>query len=49
MLQLHPSPGPRSKTMTFIARVTARFAIAASGALVAAALYTEAHRAPDQP
>jgi hypothetical protein len=35
--------------MTFLARTTARLAIAAGGALFAAALYAESHRAPDQP
>jgi hypothetical protein len=35
--------------MTFLARATVRLAIAAAGAFVAAALYAESHRAPDQP
>jgi hypothetical protein len=41
--------GPRSKTMSFLTRTTASLAIAAGGAWFAAALYSESHRAPDQP
>lgn len=40
---------PEEHDMTFLARTTARLAIAAGGALLAAALYAECHRAPDQP
>jgi hypothetical protein len=35
--------------MTFFTRTFFRLAIGALGALVAAAAYAEAHRAPDQP
>jgi hypothetical protein len=35
--------------MTFLSRSLFRLAIGAVGAIVVAAAYTEAHRAPDQP
>ncbi len=35
--------------MTFLIRAATGLAATAAGAVFAAALYTEAHRAPDQP
>jgi hypothetical protein len=35
--------------MTVMIRAAAAFAVGAAGALFAAALYSESHRAPDQP
>jgi hypothetical protein len=35
--------------MTFLRRTTTVLAAGIVGALIAAALYTESHRAPDQP
>ncbi len=41
-------PGSEGDTMTFLIRTTAGLTLGAAGTLLAAALYTEAHRAPDQ-